>query len=351
MSANSRKVSQYWSHFSENNSSVDWRNAGPEIQRYENRTISGEPDVDWVEYTLNCFLAGRLPLNRCLSLGCGNGHLERRLANLRAFKHCDAYDIAEGSVHVARQLADEAGITGIQYHVADINKLDLPVNVYDVVWIGFSLHHFEALEHISRQIRQSLKPDGILVLNEYIGPDRFQFPARQKEIANLCLQLLPKAYRFKTYNSAQNGAQQNSSHKEKLEWLASRVVDKIRDGDLVGVIQRRLAAHISRLKNKVDIKVSIQFPTSRDVIAVDPSEAIRSSEILPVLQCDFDIVEKKDWGLNILQFLLDDIAGNFTRHEEGQLLLKMLTNIEATLLQCGEYESDFSYIVARPRRE
>jgi hypothetical protein len=48
--------------------------------------------------------------------------------------------------------------------------------------------------------------------------------------------------------------------------------------------------------------------------------------------------------------LLADIAGNFVdeKHEHGQAYLRMLINIEETFLQSGEFESDFTYIVARP---
>jgi hypothetical protein len=86
------------------------------------------------------------------------------------------------------------------------------------------------------------------------------------------------------------------------------------------------------------------------VIAGDPSEAVRSDEIVEVLKQDFEIIEKKDWGGNILQFLLADIAGNFVdeKNEHAKSYLRMLINIEETLLQSGEFESDFAYIVARP---
>ena len=50
-----------------------------------NQKISGQPGVDWISHTLRRHLSGRLPLARCLSLGCGEGELERRLARENAF--------------------------------------------------------------------------------------------------------------------------------------------------------------------------------------------------------------------------------------------------------------------------
>jgi hypothetical protein len=86
--------------------------------------------------------------------------------------------------------------------------------------------------------------------------------------------------------------------------------------------------------------------------AVDPTEAIRSDEIIGVLQQYFEIIEKKEWGGNVLQYMLAGISGNFTPEDESlRDRLRMLTNIEETLIKYGELKSDFAYIVARARSE
>ena len=84
------------------------------------------------------------------------------------------------------------------------------------------------------------------------------------------------------------------------------------------------------------------------MIAVDPSEAVRSAEIMPVLQTLFDVIEFRPLGGAILQFLLADIAGNF-QDEVGEQLLENFFRLEDTLMACGDLPSDFAYIVARPR--
>jgi SAM-dependent methyltransferase len=347
-------IAQRWSEhtarFFGRNAGLFWWEAGPEIQRHINYKISGSPDTDWVAYTLNKYFGGRLPLDRCLSLGCGNGYLERRLAQFSAFRHCDAYDVAEGSLQEARRLAEEKGLTNISYYAADINSIALPAGVYDSVWIHSAMHHFEALEHVCRQISQSLKPEGLLILNEYIGPSRFQFPDRQKEIANLCLGLLPARYRIVMQEQIALEIDRTPFRKG-ARWFFSRLVDKLRDGDLIGVVRRRFHAYKARISNQDIEKKTVLFPSRRDVITADPSEAVRSEEIVEVLQRDFDVIEKKDWGGNVLQFLLAGIAGRFSTEDQlSQALLKMLINVEDTLLQAGEFKSDFAYIVARPKQ-
>lgn len=340
---------EYATRFSGRNAGLFWWEAGPEVQRHINNRISGSPDTDWVIYTLNKYFGGRLPLGKCLSLGCGDGHLERRLAQFNAFQHCDAYDVSDGLLQEANRLAKENGITNISYYIGDINRIALPPNVYDSVWIHSAMHHFEELEHVCQQISQSLKPEGLLILNEYIGPNRFQFPSRQKEIVNLCLRLLPTQYRIvmqeqimleTDYTPLKNGPRR----------FISRLIDKLRDGDLAGVAKRRFHAYKARFSKQNIEKTTIFFPSRRDVISVDPSESVRSEEIIEVLQRDFDVIEKKDWGGNVLHFLLAGIAGRFSTEDQlSQALLKMLINIEDTLLQCGEFKSDFAYIIARPK--
>jgi SAM-dependent methyltransferase len=352
LTSEARTVSRVWSEhsvkFSGRHTGLFWWEAGPELTRHVNEKITGDPQLDWIVYTLRKYFDGRLPLQRCLSLGCGTGHLERTLARYEAFVRCDAYDIAEGSLKIAREIAEANGIVGINYCLADINRIVLPSRVYDAVWVHSAMHHFEQLEHICEQVSQSLRPDGYLILNEYVGPNRFQFPGRQKQVTQCSLQLLPERYR-RIVSEAVEVDLERSPLKRGLGWSIRRLVDKMRDGDLLATIQRRITSYFAFRTHKSLLKSTIVFPSARDVAAADPSEAVRSADIIPVLRKYFEIVEHKGWGGNILQFLLYGIAGNFRADDQAaQLLLKMLINIEDTLIRCGEFESDFAFLVARP---
>lgn len=320
----------------------------PEVQRYFNSRISGDPLIGPVPYALEAHFRGKLPLARCLSLGCGSGWLERHLATLGAFEVCDAVDVSAGSIQQARQHAAAAGIKGINYQVADINRLVLEPGSYDAIWVFAAMHHFEELEHVAEQIRSALKPGGLLILFEYVGPARFQFPERQKEITNHCLHLLPARYRAPMQGVILRELQRNPL-KKGPRWLVSRLITKTRDGDIVGVLRRRLRAYRSLRSGNQVLFESIVFPSRSDVISVDPTEAVRSEEILPVLQRHFEILEKKDAGGNILQFLLTGIASHFSTGDETALkYLRMICNIEAALIDTGELKSDFAFVVAKP---
>ena len=320
----------------------------PAVQHRLNHKVSGNPDVDWVRYTLERHFARRLPLDHCLSLGCGKGGLERRLASLDAFVACDALDVAHGSIAQAQELAQQAGYDHIRYTVQDVNHVKLPTGHYDAVWSAGAAHHFERLEHVFEQVAAALKPGGLFILNEYVGPSRFQFPPRQRQAIQACHELLPDDYRRLTAAALDRSWTLQS--KADLRQLAQRAVDKLRDGDLPGAVWRWLQRTRAARSGARPVRTTPNLPTARSVQAADPSEAVRSADILPLLRRYFEIVEYKPLGGAILQFLLADIAGNF-QDESGQQLLEMLFVIEDVLMASGDLGSDFAYIVASPKTD
>lgn len=133
-----------------------------------------------------------------------------------------------------------------------------------------------------------------------------------------------------------------AQQRHTLRWYLRRVREKWQDGDFFSAVQRRW---VTRRGLPV---VGMRLPSARDVTATDPSEAVRSSAIVPLLEQHFEIVDFKALGGNILQFLLTDIAGNF-RTPEGEQWIEWLLALEEMLLAQGELQSDFAYIVARAR--
>jgi ubiquinone/menaquinone biosynthesis C-methylase UbiE len=347
MADDTERTVKHWDEFTETcagkKTGLYWMEV-PEVLRGINRSISGDPNVDWAEYTVRKHFPNRLPLNRCLSLGSGSGELERNLARRKVFLSCDAYDISPKAVEQAGESARRDGFQNIRYAVTDINGLQLPADTYDAVWVYGAMHHFQSLEGIARQIAQALVPGGLLVMNEYAGPARFQFPERQKEIGNLCLRLLPRRFRLICPEAL----------KQEQQQFAAAPVSANTGG--ASRILQQLGLRKSPPAAQADLEIkryreSVGFPTAEQVVTVDPSEAVRSHEIFAALERDFELVEKVEWGGNIVQFLLAGIACNFTDEDQSSVeLIRLLFQIERVLLQCGEIKSDFAYIVARPRQ-
>jgi hypothetical protein len=195
------------------------------------------------------------------------------------------------------------------------------------------------------QVALTLKPGGLFVLHEYVGASQFQFPARQRQVIQACYDLLPGRYR-QPVEAALDQASILPAGRD-WRWLAKRVVDKLRDRDLVAAVSRRLRQAYAVRRGVRPVRASPNLPTVRSLQALDPSEAIRSAEIVPLLESYFEIVELKALGGSILQFLLVDIAGNFEDEAGGQLL-DMLFAVEDALMASGDLATDFAFIVAVP---
>jgi len=275
----------------------------PEVQkRYQQKATKCKYN-NWAEYCLKEFLGDRLPVEKMLSVGCGTGGLERNLANRGAFVSCDAFDITPASIEKAKSQAQIMGISNIFYQVVDVETIDLPVSYYDAVWFNGSLHHIEKLEYVCIAVAKSLKPNGYLFFNEYIGPSRFDFTDRQKEVMQSAFALIPKEYR-----------------------------------------RCFIPGYPYEFKQEVSI------PNPKKVQETDPSEATRSAEILTIVNKHFHVIAKNDLGGTILHFLLSGIAGNFrSDNPESIAVLNMLFNIEDTLLELGDINSDFAVVVAQPK--
>lgn len=302
-----QKVCDIWSEKIDDNydfsSKVYWL-AVPEVHRRYSRKLIGDHQGSWISYCCEKFLSHRLPVKRMAVIGCGNGQLERGLSALNAFVECDAFDISDRAVEFANSEATKQGISNIHYFHADIEEYQFPSNCYDAVWFKESLHHISKLEYVCEGVSHSLKDDGFLFIEEYVGPNRFALTDRQKEVLNAVFSLIPKQYKksfFRNYS---------------------------------GTVQKQ-----------------VSIPNPQQVKKVDPSEAVRSSDILPVLSQHFNIVEQRDLGGTLLHFLLHGIAGNFVEEDPDSMkLLDLLFNIEDVLIDVGDLSSDFLSITAKPKR-
>ncbi|MBZ5554795.1 MAG: class I SAM-dependent methyltransferase [Acidobacteriia bacterium] len=296
------KVSKWWDQSPEEleqRSLIAWMEH-EHIKRHINRRTTGDESLDWFRYILQQYFP--TPVNRALSLGCGDGGLERYALHAGAVAIFDAYDASSGAIETARKTAEIEGLLPrINYAVADLNQLQVPINRYEAVFASMSIHHVQALEAVFEGVRNGLKPSGYFILNEYIGPTRFQLPPIQIKLINDLLNILPQDLR--------------------------RI---IREGKVT-----------TEIKSGHQIHPLSWFDDN------DPSEAVRSSDILPLLQRFFRIIEFKPYGGTLLQFILENIAGNFDEKQaEHRAWLDVLAYLENTLEDAGLIGSDFALIVA-----
>ncbi len=87
-----------------------------------------------------------------------------------------------------------------------------------------------------------------------------------------------------------------------------------------------------------------------DIIRLDPSESIRSGEILEFLHRTFDVLEEKSMGGTLLSLLFDGIAGNFDEQNPFVCsLIKSLQKIEELLISNQVIPPDYIFIVLANR--
>lgn len=144
-----------------------------------------------------------------------------------------------------------------------------------------------------------MKPEGLFVLVEYVGPSQFQWTDKQLGIINDLLRILPAKYK-------------------------------------------------NNISIPFTVKECAERPSLEHMNTLDPSEAIRSAEIVPLLKRHFNIIEKRDFGGTLLNVLLHNIAGNFDEgNAEDIAFLELLSYFERTLVAEEVLPSDFTFIIAK----
>ena len=261
------------------------------------RLITGNPKMDIYEF-LKKHLPPR-PLHKGLSICSGSGEFERGLLDNDLCKTIDAYEIAEERVKEGIRLAKEQNYD-LRFHMEDVNKASFGNDCYDICFCWSALHHIDRLEGVCDNISRGLRDKGIVVAQEYIGPSQFQWSDKQIEIINRILPLFPEHFR-------------NSS----------------RTGEVINRVQR---------------------PTVKSMNENDPSEAIRSQDILPVLKHYFNINTIRYFGGSVYHLLFNEIMGNFDHNDQKDVtLIRLVLLLERILIEEGILDNDYALMIGQKR--
>jgi len=102
-------------------------------------------------------------------IGAGVGYMSLRMA--KRVSKVYANDLQPAMLDRLRQNAAKAGIANVVTVVGDVADPKLPANTMDLVLLVDVYHEFSAPQQMLRKIRETLKPDGRLVLLEYRAED------------------------------------------------------------------------------------------------------------------------------------------------------------------------------------
>src|SRR5664279_1216763 len=293
------RVSEFWGDEKSEVRKHNWLEH-PVARAFINFRVSGDPEVGVAEHWRRTYLSSPAPL--ALSVGCGFGGFERDAFRMGLAERFEAIDISSNAVEQAKTYAAEAGLSDrISYSAVDLEREALPENRYDAIFGISSIHHVKDLEGLFRQCHRALKPGGLFFLEEYIGPSRFQTDPNTLQMINDLLRFLPERYRRSVYL---DGRPRETYENPPLSWFEEN----------------------------------------------DPSESVRSDEIVPVLGQLFDIVEYRPYGGALLHMLLSGTAGNFDPTVDSDVaLLRVMALAEIWMEKAGALRSDFAAIVAKPK--
>lgn len=275
----------------------DWLELPYVRDRYIDPAITGTDGTSWLTYAFDRWLR---PAERLLEIGCGSTGVAFEACRLGVTRSAVGVDVSPEAIRNSKQRARTHRLERrLEYRCADVGALAFADGEFDAVVVNMALHHVLELELLLTNVRRWKRPDAPFVINEYVGPDRFQWtPAALREGQRL-LESLDERYR--------------------MHAVSGQVVTRF------------------------------EPPRYAGMVLGDASEAIRSSAIVPLLKTYFEVVELRPYGGTLLHVLLAETAHNFepeTRPEDARELDRLFDE-ERRLLRDGVLESNFAVLLVR----
>lgn len=266
-----------------------WLDHPRTLAHYRQRAgLDGRPWEEWIAARRG----GRI--ERSLELGCGAGSRSLSLAERGLCESVEGFDVSLERIARAEAERERLGLAG-SFRFGDANLPSFAAGAYDLVFSCHSFHHFLRLEPILEQVQRSLRPGGLFVLEEFVGPTQFQWTDLQIELTRGLLGLLPPRLR-------------------QLRWGATK--------ELEG------------------------RPTVEEVVAVSPFESIRSAEIEPLFRNYFEVVASRLLGGTLQHLLYNGIVHNFAPGDaEADRAIDAIGSVEDALVDRGLLPSDFMLLV------
>ena len=245
----------YWDDIHHHTDTSEIWMAHPLVRAAINRRITGDPTV----WPLPALLQGR-HFATGVSIGSGTGGLERSLAGI--VDDVTGIDASEAVLEEARRLGPD-----IRYVAADAREF-LRGKTFEAIFFHQSLHHFDRLDELMAIVREALAPNGMLYIDEYIGPSRDEWTWTKLFGPNLVYRMLPR-----------------------------------------GTRRARL----------------VRAPVNYE----DPTEAVASSEIVHAIGRHFRIALRRNYGGHLLALLYPNMQRNAPRF--NQALTQLIATEERTL--------------------
>jgi SAM-dependent methyltransferase len=253
-----------------------------------NRRITGDPELGPETYFARRH-GPAIVAPHALSLRASDAKLELALVEAGACEQLIGLDDDQGRLDFAAGRVPEPLREQVRFQLGALDDFHAPEPLGAVVCRSF-LHRRADLEAVIDRLVGLLAPGGLVFVEDFVGPARFQWTESQLDAINRLLAQLPEE------------------------------------------LLRDLAATDGRLKS------SVKRPDLDAWIAANPHEAVRSDEILPLLDARLQRVEVCPYGGAVFHQLFSRIMGNFAGRPE---LIGVLMEIDALLTDCGALAADY----------
>lgn len=293
------RVAEHWQHqFAKNRADNSLWTNNQIVVRHIYRLISGGSEEHWLSWFFDHYLANGVVFERSLSVCCGDGAHELGIANTCRVRFIRGFDISEGAIAQANASFEKAGIPNGSYifEVADAGDLQLE-DRFDLILSTGALHHVANLEGLLSKLAGMLGPDGYFVVLEYVGPNRFQWTDPQIGVINGILRQLDLRY-----------LKENS-------------------------------------------RIELGRPSMAEFMAIDPSEAVRSEDIMGLLPEYFTIEYLRNFNGTVMHPLYPLLEAQLTNANEPDFdsIVRMILWIEDFLIRGQVLSSDFAFAICRSK--
>jgi SAM-dependent methyltransferase len=268
-------------------------------QRSIAQPLTGALDGYSVEHVARRFMVPAA--KRVLAIGSGMAFVEEFLVEQGFAEHILAYEMSRSAIEAARQrVADKPYADRLELRSGDVLHESLPDAAFDVVFVQAAIHHFDRIEEMYELMHRVLRPGGLLIFDEYVGPDHHMYEPEVLAIMDRIDECLAPQYRW------DHLARHQRQHvpKPNLEWMLQH----------------------------------------------DPSEGVHASRILPLTYQWFDVVHRADYGGSIMRPFFTGILPNFDWNDpKDQTVARLVILMEQLLTSHGAIPHYNTSVVARRR--
>lgn len=266
------------------------------VEAHVHRRISGEPGLAPAAFFAGLVDEAHRGANG-ISLRAGDPALELALLRNRACATIAFVDPSAERLEYARARVPEDLLEKVRFEKADPVAYE-PAEAPGLVVSSSALHRVEDPRALIARFGGWLPPGGMVYVDEFVGPDRFQWTDAQIEIVNRLLARLPQEYRVDL--AADSGA----------------------------------------------VKEEIGRPNRERFARDHPHEAVAPAQIRAALDAELEPVEVRPYGGAVFHQLFARIMGNFVRRPE---VVELILELDAILTDHGVVTSDYLWAAYQRR--